>query len=48
MPSFGEGGCDRLKALEGAPFFVLTLLTHLQTQVRGFSSPETSQTRLDK
>ena len=48
MPSFGEGGCDRLKALEGGPFFVLTLLTHLQTRVHGFSSPEMSQTQLDK
>ena len=45
MPSLGEGGCDRLKASEGA-LFHLTLLTRLQTRVRGFSSSETSQTRV--
>ena len=42
---FGEGGCDRLKALKGA-LFHSTLLTHPQTQVCGFSSPETLQTRV--
>ena len=47
MPDFGEGGCDRLKAPEGA-LFSLTLLTHSQTQVRGFSSSETLQTQISK
>ena len=45
MPSFGEGGCDRLKALKGA-LFRSALLTCLQTQVCGFSSPEMLQTRV--
>ena len=45
MPSFGEGGCDRLNALKGA-LFRLTLLTHSQTRVCGFSSPETLQTQV--
>ena len=39
MPSFGEGGCDRLKALKGA-LFRSTLLTRPQTRVCGFSSPK--------
>ena len=43
MPSFGEGGCDRLKALKGA-LFCLTLLTRPQTRVSGFSNPEMLQT----
>ena len=37
--------CDRLKVSEGA-FFNLSLLTHSQTRVCGFSSPETLQTRV--
>ena len=37
--------CDRLKALKGA-LFCSTLLTHLQTRVCGFSSPETLQIRV--
>ena len=37
--------CDRLKVSEGS-LFHLSLLTHLQTLVCGFSSPETLQTRL--
>ena len=45
MPSFGEGGCDRLKALKGA-LFRSTLLTRPQTRVCGFSSPEALQTRV--
>ena len=43
MSSFGEGGCDRLKALKGA-LFRSALLTRPQTQVCGFSSPATLQT----
>ena len=40
-----EPMCDRLKALKGA-LFRSTLLTHLQTRVCGFSSPETLQTQV--
>ena len=47
MPGFGEGGCDKLKALMGA-LFRLALLTHSQTRVRGFLSSETLQTRVRK
>ena len=39
----GGGGCDRLKASEGA-LFHWTLLTHLQTQVHSFSGSEMLQT----
>ena len=45
MPSLGEGGCDKLKALKGA-LFRSTLLTCPQTRVSGFSSPEMLQTRV--